>query len=938
MRLIKTGWEAHHESLFAIGNGHIGTRAHAAELDGGTPGTFINGFFDLRPFVHAEWAHGYPEVFEQMVQLPEPMTLDITLDGAAYTRAEISGWEEVLDMEKGVYERSYTLQKTVPAKVRVQKLISFVHREILAMRVDVQYEGTIAVRIRTDENGREKDILPDPRVTDSRVLLAAHPPKTRGPWRLRSWHTLPSAKMLSVALRVTDADSTGLITGSGRLTAEAVAVVVNADEDTALLAEHENTDFSGYAKEQKAYLDTFWKNASLRTGNEEVQRMLWWSLFQLLQSTGRDGVSNIAAKGLTGEGYGGHTFWDTEMYMLPVYQQCCPDIAKDLLEYRYRMLPAALRRAGELGHDKGAAYPWRTISGRESSGYVPAGTAQYHLNADIAWSFIRQWLITGDVEFLFQQAAEVVIQTARIFLSIGNFSRDGFHIHSVTGPDEYTAQISDNYFTNRMAKHNLLWAKRIADLLAEKDAVRAHALFEKLELTGTELETMERAGQEMVLLFDEALGIRKQDSSFLDKPVWPLDETPADAFPLLLNVHPLTLYRHQVLKQADTVLCNVLFPEGPVSVLARDYEYYENLTTHDSSLSACAHAMAATRLGKWAEAEKQFTESLVLDMENTHNNTEHGLHMANLGGTLLTITRGFAGLRYDEDGFSLSPVNLEMLGGYSFHFVWREHRIELSVGEEILLTADTDSEIPFRLYGERRVLKRYGTFPLRDPHQKAVLFDLDGVLTDTAPLHYAAWRQLAHEEFGFDLPEEFIHKVAGVSRMKSLELVLAHGGMEDRFTEKDRIRLATLKNEMYKERIAGFSEDHLFDGARCLLEALQAGGVKTALVSASRNAEALVEKLGIADLFDAVAHPDAAGQPKPAPDPFLHAAALLNVLPVNCIGVEDARAGIESIRAAGMWELGIGDENTLDTLFAVEHIRDAAPVLFEWLEGRIWQM
>lgn len=409
-------------------------------------------------------------------------------------------------------------------------------------------------------------------------------------------------------------------------------------------------------------------------------------------------------------------------------------------------------------------------------------------------------------------------------------------------------------------------------------------------------------------------------------------------YPLLLHVHPLTIYRHQVLKQADTVLCNVLFPEGPVSVRVRDYEYYESRTTHDSSLSACAHAMAAAQIGKWDEAEKHLQESLLLDRHNTHNNTEHGLHMANLGGTLLTVTRGFGGLRFSEEGFSLSPAACPTLGAYAFSFWWEGRKIEVAVEEKIHIHSPDASSIPFRLYGEWQELHGKAVFPLRNARTKAVLFDMDGVLTDTAPLHYAAWKQLAEEELHFHLPAEYQQKLAGVSRRKALQAVLEYGKRENRFTEEEQIRLTTIKNEYYQEKIRSFTPDDLFPGARKLLEELREKGVKTALVSASRNAQTLVEKLQIGHLFDAVAHPDHAGRPKPAPDPFLHAAALLGVLPVNCVGVEDAEAGIQSIRAAGMWELGIGDKETLGTLHAVPHIHYAAPLLNDWLEGKTWQM
>ena len=332
----------------------------------------------------------------------------------------------------------------------------------------------------------------------------------------------------------------------------------------------------------------------------------------------------------------------------------------------------------EMGHEKGALFPWRTISGPESSSFFPAGTAQYHISADIAYSYIQYYLVTKDEAFLKEYMAEVLFETARLWGDVGHMKNGLFRIDSVTGPDEYTCVVNNNYYTNVMAKHNLLWAAKVYYLLKEEDGNHLKQLAERLELTELEVSKWTEAGEKMYLPYDETYKINAQDDSFLQKARWDLENTPKDKFPLLLNYHPLTLYRYQVCKQADTVLAHFLLEdEQDFETIKRSYDYYEQITTHDSSLSSCVFSIMASKLGYEKKAYDYFNETVRLDLDNTHGNTKDGLHMANMGGTWLAIVYGFAGLRVKEGGLSLTPSLPSEWNSLDFHLQYQGRLLKI---------------------------------------------------------------------------------------------------------------------------------------------------------------------------------------------------------------------------------------------------------------------
>jgi alpha,alpha-trehalose phosphorylase len=427
-------------------------------------------------------------------------------------------------------------------------------------------------------------------------------------------------------------------------------------------------------------------------------------MYQLIQWVGKDEYCNITAKGLSGEGYEGHYFWDTEMYIEPFFNLTEPEITKNLISFRYNTLSQAKENANVLGHRKGVLFPWRTIMGTECSGYFPSGTAGYHINGDIAYSVISYYLATKDLEFIAEKGAEIIFETARLWMDVGNYSKETFRINEVTGPDEYTCMVNNNYYTNVSAQYNLRWASKFYFLL--KAAGRLETA-DRLGITAQEIMEFEQAADAMYLPYDKELKINPQDDSFLDKKHWDIVNTPRDRFPLLLHYHPLHLYRHQVCKQADTVLAHFIYEDAQsMETIRNSFDYYEKCTTHDSSLSTCIFSIMASKLGLEEKAYDYFGDSAKLDLFNTHKNTKDGIHTANMGGNFMAIVYGFAGLRIKESGIYFAPAIPKQWEGYHFQINYEDSQIRVEINaKESLYTLVKGNSKEIHVYGNPYELK-----------------------------------------------------------------------------------------------------------------------------------------------------------------------------------------------------------------------------------------
>jgi len=454
--------------------------------------------------------------------------------------------------------------------------------------------------------------------------------------------------------------------------------------------------FQQLLSSQEQYMHDFWRRSDVRVrdireertkrSTVEIQQAVRFNLFHILQASARAEDTGVPAKGLTGQAYEGHYFWDTETYLLPFLIYTSPRIAKNLLTFRYKMLPQARARARQLGH-RGAMFPWRTISGEEASPYYAAGTAQYHINADIMYALRKYVQATGDEAFLQDCGAEMLVETARLWLSLGFYSdaKGGkFCVNSVTGPDEYNTVVNNNAYTNLMARENLRYAAQTVEALRATDPDAYSTLVHKTALEPSEVEAWIRAADSMYVPYDEKLKIIPQDDSFLDREPWDFKNTPHDHYPLLLFYHPLNIYRKQVIKQADVVLAMFLLGDAfSAEEKKRNFEFYDPLTTGDSSLSSCVEAIIATQVGDIEKAIRYGVAALLMDLADVGGNVKDGCHIASMGGTWMMLTYGLGGMRDDDGMLSFWPRRApEDNAILRFPVTYRGQMLEVEIGVE----------------------------------------------------------------------------------------------------------------------------------------------------------------------------------------------------------------------------------------------------------------
>lgn len=737
------------ESTYFTGNGYLGVRGNLEENDhaihptGTIRGTYLNAFHDITDIAYGEKLNGFPETQQKLVNIMDAQTVLIYFgeeeakERFTLNDGEIIEYSRTLHMDKGYTERyvHWRSPQGKEIKLRFKRIVSFCNKELFAQEITlepVNYFGPVTVSSLLRGDVTNFADATDPRVGSDHVKLlrvtdAFAEGHTAG-IENETLHSKLRAACVSTCRINLDARGESILmderietTLTFELKAQAVLTKLSIFTDSLRHGEaplqaagelsHRlfNLSFQEITEDQHNYLNEFWRQADIQIGGDQaLQEGIRFNLFHLLQSAGRDRHSNIAAKGLSGEGYEGHYFWDTEIYMLPVFLMTNPELAKSLLLYRYSILDSARARAREMGHGQGALFPWRTISGGECSSYFPAGTAQYHISADIAYSFVQYYLVTGDFEFIQHHGAELLIETARLWIDTGHYHEGKFKIDAVTGPDEYTAIVNNNYYTNVMAKYNLKWAARVVEELKERAPEALADVTAKIGLKDTEMDDWLQAAEQMYLPYDQELHINPQDDSFLHKEVWDFDGTPADHYPLLLHYHPLTLYRYQVCKQADTVLAHFLLEdEQEEAIIRSSYHYYEKITTHDSSLSSCVFSIMAAKIGELDKAYDYFIETARMDLDNTHGNTKDGLHMANMGGTWMAIVFGFAGLRIKDSGLSLAPILPKQWTSYSFKIMYLGRLLSIQVDQNgPKVTLLSGNELTIRLFGQEVLYDR----------------------------------------------------------------------------------------------------------------------------------------------------------------------------------------------------------------------------------------
>jgi alpha,alpha-trehalose phosphorylase len=654
------------ETLFALGIGHLGSRgAPWAAADAELPGSFINGLHEIWDIKHAENAFGFARTGQRILYIPDANNFTVVVDGEPLSLAEseVLDYRRTLDFATGVYECRITWQCRSGATVTTteRRAVGFASRGSLGISLSVATDQDVSLDVTSSVINRQDQPVEDHSVHDprragrhaGRVLLPLRLDGGDGSLRL-AWEAAESKQRVGIAVdhwtstgyqpfeTVVDQDDSTVryvlavspdqpFTLEKSVSYAAGAAVQDPAGDAADVAEAGLRPVQDIFAESEDHYRRYWATSDIVVdgGTPQLQQAIRWNLFQLAQATARAGVAGIPAKGVTGSGYEGHYFWDQEVYLLPYMTYTNPEGARQVLEFRHGMLPEAKIRAKELSVD-GALFPWRTINGLEASAYYAAGTAQFHIAAAIAFATNRYLWATGDTAFRDGMGAELLIETARMWISLGFFGKDGlFHIHGVTGPDEYTAVVNDNLYTNVMARFNL----------------RAAAALEHAGITQEERQLWEAAADLMQLPFDDRMQVHSQDNDFMTLEAWDWT-TPRSKYPLLLHFHPLVIYRHQVLKQADTVLAMFLqWQDFTAEEKQRAFDFYDPITTGDSTLSACVQGIMAAEVGYSKEALEHFTNAVFIDLDDTHGNTIDGVHIASTGGVWSSLVCGFAGLR-----------------------------------------------------------------------------------------------------------------------------------------------------------------------------------------------------------------------------------------------------------------------------------------------------
>ena len=694
---------AQSESVFALSNGHIGLRGNLDEGEPhGIPGTYLNSFYEARPLPYAERGYGYPESGQTLVNVTNGKLIRLLVDDEPFDvrYGQLLSHERELDLRAGTLVRDVDWVSPVGKRLRVRstRLVSFTQRAVAAVEYVVEaVDQPVRLIVQSELVANEvvSEQRADPRVAAvlERPLVAlerdlsAHGATLLHRTRLSGLqmaagmdHLLEAPGRVEDETRASDdwARTTVVCTlrpGERLRLVKLLAygwssqrsVPALRDQAAAALTGARYSGFEGLLAEQRAYLDDFWDAADVQVeGDPEIQQAVRFGLFHVLQAGARAEGRCIPAKGLTGPGYDGHTFWDTEALVLPVLTYVHPEAAADALRWRHAILDRARERASSLGL-AGATMPWRTIRGEECSGYWPAGTAAFHVNADIAAAVERYRVVTGDDQLEVDGGLELLVETARLWMSLGHHTRDGaWHVAGVTGPDEYTAIVNDNVFTNLAAAHNLR--------TAAAGVLRHPGLGRRLGVDLEEASRWRDAAAAVHLPYDEELRVHQQSAGFTHLPEW--DFEGRRDYPLLLHAPYVDLYRRQVAKQADLVMAMYWFGErfSPEDK-ARNVDYYERRTVRDSSLSACIQAVMTAEVGHLGLAHEYAYEAAMIDLRDLHHNTRDGLHVASLAGAWIAMVAGFGGLRECGEQLSFDPQLPETITRLQFSVRWHGLRL-----------------------------------------------------------------------------------------------------------------------------------------------------------------------------------------------------------------------------------------------------------------------
>jgi alpha,alpha-trehalose phosphorylase len=720
------------ESIFALSNGHIGWRAN---LDEGEPhvlaGSYLNAVYEEIPLPYAETAYGYPEAGQAIVNVTNGKIIRLLVDDEPFDirYGKLRSHERVLDLKAGVLRRTVEWESPAHRVIRVRstRMVSLVHRALAAIQYEVEaVDGPADIVLQSELVANEpvgEHGNTDPRGPaiveaalesqfsghEGRRGLLIHSTKKSGLMVAAGMDHLVSVPRGADVTSESGADY-ARVTVTARLkrgqrlslvkfvvygwSSQRSAPALRSQIEGALASALDH-GWQGLASAQRKYLSEFWARADVELkGDPEVQQGIRFALFHVLQAAARAEQRAIPAKGLTGPGYDGHTFWDTETFVLPVLTYTAPAAAADVLRWRFQILDLARKRARDLGLN-GAAFPWRTIHGEECSGYWPASTAAFHINADIGDGVLRYVTATHDRQFEQAVGVELLVETARLWISLGHHDRNGhFRIDGVTGPDEYSAIADNNLYTNLMAQRNL---RAAAEAVSRHPSVAA-----RLKVRAAEVKAWRKAADQMFIGYDPVLEVHQQASGFTHHERWNFSRTKADQYPLFLHFPYFDLYRKQVVKQADLVLAMHLRGDAFTDEeKARNFAYYEAITVRDSSLSSCTQSIIAAEVGHLQLAHDYLGEAALMDLSDLEHNVRDGVHIGSLAGAWLAVVHGLGAMRHHGDSLGFAPRLPPRIQSLTFRVTFLDRLLKVSVSRNrVTYTMARGKPLTFDHYGK----------------------------------------------------------------------------------------------------------------------------------------------------------------------------------------------------------------------------------------------
>ncbi|MFB2937025.1 beta-phosphoglucomutase [Aerosakkonemataceae cyanobacterium BLCC-F154] len=923
----------HQETVFTLGNGYLGTRGTFEEgYLNDLPATFIHGVYDDVPVLHTE-----------LVNCPDWLPLVICFAGERFRldQGEVLDYERRLDLNQGLLQRRVTWRSPAGHIVNLQfeRFVSLADRHVLAIRcliTPVNFSGLVEVQASlngyADNEGVRHWNWLDQGIHNNSAWLRMRSRKTNIEVGMATHLSISCENTL---LRTLGCQGYPSVTSCFQaqpgktVTLEKIVTVFTSRDcqNPAQTAQEKLKDlFYGWESGKGCYEmlrqlhSQAWKREwqicdVVIEGDAKAQLAVRYNLFQILAVAPRDDDTvSIPAKTLSGFAYRGHVFWDTEIFVVPFLTFTKPELARNLLTYRYHTLPGARKKAKEAGF-AGAMYAWESAATGEevTPRWIPipsgeliriwCGDRELHINSDIAYAIWQYWQATEDDDWMRDYGAEIVLDTANFWASCveWNGDRKCYDLKNVIGPDENHELVDNSAFTNSMVQWHLQTAISVLTWLRNNYPDCSKELEQQLNITSTQLANWADIIDRILILHDKKTGLIEEFEGFFNRE----DINLADYEPRTRSMQAILgiegANARQVLKQADVLMLMYLLREKfDRQTLQKNWDYYEPRTDHTygSSLGPAIHAILAADLDKLDEAYRHFMRSALVDLEDVRGNANEGIHAASAGGVWQATIFGFAGVKLTANGPVATPKLPAGWTRLKFRFQWRNSLYE---------------------------------FDLKPTTIKGVIFDLDGVIADTAEYHYLAWQKLADEE-GLSFDRQINEALRGLPRRESLLHILG-----DRHVSEEQFhQMMIRKNHYYLELIQNISPADLLPGVRNLLAELKANNIRIGIGSSSKNAKEVLQRLGIIDFVDAIADGYSVIKPKPAPDTFLHAALQLKINPCECLIIEDAEAGVTAALAGGMSVIGLGPIERVGNAHLV--LENLAETSWQTLENQISQV